>query len=54
MILTTLGVCTTDFLVVANNRITTDPEIQGGRKQWKNLGTMAGVNAVLLVLLPQE
>ncbi len=33
MILTTPGVCTAGFLVVANNRITTDAEIQSGRKQ---------------------
>ena len=38
------------FLVVANNCIATYSEIQGGRKQWKDLGAMAGVGAVLLVI----
>lgn len=50
VILMTLGVCAVGFLVVANNCIATYSEIQGGRKQWKDLGAMAGVGAVLLVI----
>ncbi|EBQ4753228.1 TIGR03745 family integrating conjugative element membrane protein [Salmonella enterica subsp. diarizonae] len=42
VILMTLGVCAVGFLVVANNCIATYSEIQGGRKQWKDLGAMAG------------
>ena len=48
VILMTLGICAVGFLVVANNCIATYSEIQGGRKQWKDLGAMAGVGAVLL------
>ncbi|EDU3718559.1 TIGR03745 family integrating conjugative element membrane protein [Salmonella enterica subsp. diarizonae] len=50
VILMTLDVCAVGFLVVANNCIATYSEIQGGRKQWKDLGAMAGVGAVLLVI----
>ncbi|HEA7079293.1 TPA: TIGR03745 family integrating conjugative element membrane protein [Escherichia coli] len=50
VILMTLGICAVGFLVVANNCIATYSEIQGGRKQWKDLGAMAGVGAVLLVI----
>ncbi|EAA8406682.1 TIGR03745 family integrating conjugative element membrane protein [Salmonella enterica] len=50
VILMTLGVCAVGFLVVANNCIATYSEIQSGRKQWKDLGAMAGVGAVLLVI----
>ncbi|WP_154923326.1 TIGR03745 family integrating conjugative element membrane protein [Klebsiella grimontii] len=50
VILMTLGVCAVGFLVVANNCIATYSEIQGGRKQWKDLGAMAGVGAILLVI----
>lgn len=50
VILMTLGICAIGFLVVANNCIATYSEIQAGRKQWKDLGAMAGVGAVLLVI----
>ena len=50
VILMTLGNCAIGFLVVANNCIATYSEIQAGRKQWKDLGAMAGVGAVLLVI----
>lgn len=50
VILMALGVCALGFLVVANSCIATYSEIQVGRKQWKDLGAMAGVGAVLLVV----
>ena len=50
VILMTLGVCAVGFLVVANNCIATYSEIQGGRKQWKDVWAMAGVGAVLLMI----
>jgi integrating conjugative element membrane protein (TIGR03745 family) len=50
VILMTLGICAVGFLVVANNCIATYSEIQCGRKQWKDLGAMAGVGAILLVI----
>jgi len=51
VILMALGVCALGFLVVANSCISTYSEIQAGRKQWKDLGAMAGVGAVLLVVI---
>ncbi|HCD5410955.1 TPA: TIGR03745 family integrating conjugative element membrane protein [Klebsiella oxytoca] len=50
VILLTLAICAVGFLVVANNCIATYSEIQNGRKQWKDLGAMAGVGAILLVI----
>lgn len=51
VILMTLGICAVGFLVVANNCIATYTEVQNGRKQWKDLGAMAGVGAILLVVI---
>lgn len=51
VILLSLGICAVGFLVVANSCITTYSEIQAGRKQWKDLGAMAGVGAILLVII---
>lgn len=50
VILLTLAICSVGFLVVANSCIATYSEIQTGRKQWKDLGAMAGVGAILLVI----
>ncbi|MCL2891373.1 MULTISPECIES: TIGR03745 family integrating conjugative element membrane protein [Pectobacteriaceae] len=50
VILLSLGVCAVGFLVVANSCIATYSEIQNGKKQWKDLGAMAGVGAILLVV----
>jgi integrating conjugative element membrane protein (TIGR03745 family) len=50
VILMSLAICTVGFLVVANSCIGTYAEIQNGRKQWKDLGAMAGVGAILLVI----
>jgi len=50
VILLTLAICAVGFLVVASNCIATYSEIQNGRKQWKDLGAMAGVGAMLLVI----
>lgn len=46
-----LAICAVGFLVVANNCIATYSEIQNGRKQWKDLGAMAGVGSILLVVI---
>lgn len=51
VILLSLGVCAVGFLVVANSCISTYSEIQAGKKQWKDLGAMAGVGAILLVVI---
>jgi integrating conjugative element membrane protein (TIGR03745 family) len=50
VVLLTLAICAVGFLVVANSCIATYSEIQIGRKQWKDLGAMAGVGAILLVI----
>lgn len=50
VILMSLAICAVGFLVVANSCISTYSEIQNGKKQWKDLGAMAGVGAVLLVI----
>ncbi|MDN8600303.1 TIGR03745 family integrating conjugative element membrane protein [Citrobacter sp. S2-9] len=50
VILMSLAICAVGFLVVANSCIATYSEIQNGRKQWKDLGAMAGVGAILLVI----
>ncbi|EGT5656586.1 TIGR03745 family integrating conjugative element membrane protein [Citrobacter braakii] len=50
VILMSLAICAVGFLVVANSCISTYAEIQNGRKQWKDLGAMAGVGAILLVI----
>lgn len=50
VILLSLAICAVGFLVVANSCISTYAEIQNGRKQWKDLGAMAGVGAILLVI----
>ncbi|EAS1759885.1 TIGR03745 family integrating conjugative element membrane protein [Salmonella enterica] len=50
VILLSLAICAVGFLVVANSCIATYSEIQNGRKQWKDLGAMAGVGAILLVV----
>lgn len=50
VILMSLAICAVGFLVVANSCIGTYAEIQNGRKQWKDLGAMAGVGAILLVI----
>jgi integrating conjugative element membrane protein (TIGR03745 family) len=50
VILMSLAICAVGFLVVANSCISTYSEIQTGKKQWKDLGAMAGVGAVLLVI----
>ncbi|MCX8967300.1 TIGR03745 family integrating conjugative element membrane protein [Erwinia psidii] len=51
VILMSLAVCAVGFLVVANSCISTYSEIQNGKKQWKDLGAMAGVGAILLVII---
>lgn len=51
VILLSLGICAVGFLVVANSCISTYSEIQNGKKQWKDLGAMAGVGAILLVIV---
>lgn len=51
VVLMSLGICAVGFLVVANSCISTYSEIQNGKKQWKDLGAMAGVGAVLLVVI---
>lgn len=51
VILLSLAVCAAGFLVVANSCISTYAEIQNGKKQWKDLGAMAGVGAILLVIV---
>jgi integrating conjugative element membrane protein (TIGR03745 family) len=51
VILMSLAVCAVGFLVVANSCISTYSEIQNGKKQWKDLGAMAGVGAILLVIV---
>lgn len=50
VILMSLAICSVGFLVVANSCIGTYAEIQNGKKQWKDLGAMAGVGAILLVI----
>lgn len=50
VILMSLAICAVGFLVVANSCIATYSEIQQGRKAWKDLGAMAGVGAILLVI----
>ncbi|EAS1759734.1 TIGR03745 family integrating conjugative element membrane protein [Salmonella enterica] len=50
VILMSLAICAVGFLVVANSCIGTYSEIQNGKKQWKDLGAMAGVGAILLVI----
>lgn len=50
VILMSLAICAVGFLVVANSCIATYSEIQNGKKQWKDLGAMAGVGAILLVI----
>lgn len=50
VVLMSLAICAVGFLVVANSCIGTYAEIQNGRKQWKDLGAMAGVGAILLVI----
>jgi integrating conjugative element membrane protein (TIGR03745 family) len=50
VILMSLAICAVGFLVVANSCISTYSEIQNGKKQWKDLGAMAGVGAILLVV----
>ncbi|HAT6801811.1 TPA: TIGR03745 family integrating conjugative element membrane protein [Citrobacter freundii] len=51
VVLMSLAVCAVGFLVVANSCISTYSEIQNGKKQWKDLGAMAGVGAILLVIV---
>ncbi|HCM1978577.1 TPA: TIGR03745 family integrating conjugative element membrane protein [Salmonella enterica subsp. houtenae serovar 47:z36:-] len=51
VVLLALAICAVGFLVVANNCIATYSEIQSGRKQWKDLGSMAGVGSILLVVI---
>ncbi|MBP2170718.1 integrating conjugative element membrane protein (TIGR03745 family) [Erwinia toletana] len=51
VILLALGICAVGFLVVANNCVATYSEIQHGKKQWKDLGAMAGVGTMLLVII---
>lgn len=51
MVLLALAICAVGFLVVANNCIATYSEIQSGRKLWKDLGSMAGIGSILLVLI---
>ncbi|EHJ2006075.1 TIGR03745 family integrating conjugative element membrane protein [Salmonella enterica] len=51
VVLLALAICAVGFLVVANNCIATYSEIQNGRKQWKDLGSMAGVGSILLVVI---
>ncbi|EBE3721552.1 TIGR03745 family integrating conjugative element membrane protein [Salmonella enterica subsp. diarizonae serovar 42:l,v:1,5,7] len=50
VILMSLAICAVGFLVVANSCISTYSDIQNGKKQWKDLGAMAGVGAILLVI----
>jgi len=51
VVLLALAICAVGFLVVANNCIATYSEIQSGRKQWKDLGSMAGIGSILLVVI---
>lgn len=51
VVLLALAICAVGFLVVVNNCIATYSEIQSGRKQWKDLGSMAGVGSILLVVI---
>lgn len=51
VVLLALAICAVGFLVVANNCIATYSEIQSRRKQWKDLGSMAGVGSILLVVI---
>lgn len=51
VILLALGICAVGFLSVANSCIATYAEVQTGKKQWKDLGAIAGVGAVLLVVI---
>lgn len=51
VILMSLAVCAVGFLVVANSCISTYSEIQNGKKKWGDLGAMAGVGAILLVIV---
>ncbi|EAA9301176.1 TIGR03745 family integrating conjugative element membrane protein [Salmonella enterica] len=51
VILMSLAICAVGFLVVANSCISTYSDIQNGKKQWKDLGAMAGVGAILLVVI---
>lgn len=51
VVLMSLGVCAVAFLVVANSCISTYSDIQNGKKQWKDLGAMAGIGAILLVVI---
>lgn len=51
VVLLALAICAVGFLVVANSCIATYSEIQSGRKQWKDLGAMAGVGSMLLVVI---
>lgn len=51
VVLLTLAICAVGFMVVAYNCIATYSEIQSGRKQWRDLGSMAGVVSILLVVI---
>ena len=52
VVLLALAICAVGFLVVAKtNCSATYSEIQSGRKQWKDLGSMAGVGSILLVVI---
>ncbi len=51
VILLALGICAAAFLVVANSCIATYSEIHEGRKRWKDLGAVAGVGVMLLVII---
>ncbi|WMY72483.1 TIGR03745 family integrating conjugative element membrane protein [Buttiauxella selenatireducens] len=51
VVLMSLGICAVAFLVVANSCVSTYSEIQNGKKQWKDLGAMSGVGAILLVVI---
>ena len=51
VVLLALAICAVGFLVVANNCIATYSEIQSGSMQWKDLGSMAGVGSILLVVI---
>ena len=51
VVLMSLAIGAVGFLVVANSCSSTYSEIQNGKKQWKDLGAMAGVGAILLVII---
>jgi len=51
VVLLALAICAVGFLVVANSCIATYSEIQSGRKQWKDLGAMAAVGSILIVVV---